>query len=88
MSKLPTSLTRAGLAVGAALLGYATLIEPYSVQIERVTLYCDRLPSRFDGYRVLLLSDFHSRRIGRRETKVLNMIHAMPRHHLHASRNE
>jgi predicted MPP superfamily phosphohydrolase len=82
MSKLPTSLTRAGLAVGAALLGYATLIEPYSVQIERVTLYCDRLPSRFDGYRVLLLSDFHSRRIGRRETKVLNMIHAMPRHDL------
>lgn len=67
-------------AGAAALLAYATLIEPFAIHHVEITLLCERLPKAFDGYRVLLLSDFHSRRMAVRERKVLKMIEAIPEH--------
>lgn len=69
-------------ATGAAALGYATLIEPFAIQLERVTIHCDRLPQEFDGYRILLLSDFHSRGFDWRERRILTMAGNLPEHDL------
>jgi len=77
-----SSLTRVGIAVGAGLLTWATLIEPYALHVERITLRCERLPAAFDGYKVLLLSDFHSRGIGLRERRVLKIVNALGQHDL------
>ena len=82
MSKATTRWTQAGIAIGAGLLAYATLIEPYALHVERVTITCERLPEQFDGYRVLLLSDFHSRGIGRRERGVLKIAEDLGEHDL------
>ncbi len=66
--------------VGAALFTYASAIEPQLVEHVQFTLNCPRLPAEFDGYRVLLLSDFHSRKFGMREQNVLKTIQNLPPH--------
>ena len=52
--------TAVGLGGGTALgsLGFA-LYEPSELQVERVEIYLRRLPSAFDGFRVVQLSDIH-----------------------------
>lgn len=68
--------------VGAGLLAYASLVEPFAVQNVEVELDCPRLPAAFDGYRVLLLSDFHARHLGLRERRILEMVSRLPEHDL------
>jgi predicted MPP superfamily phosphohydrolase len=68
--------------VGAGMLGYAIGIEPFAIRVEHVTLRCERLPSEFDGYRVLLLSDFHMRALDLRERRVLKIVSSLPEHDL------
>jgi hypothetical protein len=52
--------TTAGAAIaGVSSLGYATKVEPYWVDVERVHLTLPRLPSAFNGYKVAQLSDLH-----------------------------
>ncbi len=77
-SKTVASALIGGASVSGALLAYAALIEPYAIQHVKVTLWSERLPTSFDGYIVLLLSDFHSRGIERRERLVLDMVGALP----------
>lgn len=55
------------LAAGAAALAYATIVEPYDIAVERVEISLPRLPKTFDGLSILLISDLHTRRMGRRE---------------------
>ena len=80
MSDSNSSIRRGAAVAGAALLAYATMIEPYLLHVEHVTLWCGRLPSQFDGYKVLLLSDFHSRGIGLRERMMLKVVEGLPEH--------
>lgn len=77
-SKTVASALIGGASISGALLAYAALIEPYAIQHVEVTLWSERLPTSFDGYTVLLLSDFHSQGIERRERLVLDMIGALP----------
>jgi hypothetical protein len=52
--------TTAGAAIaGVGSLGYATRVEPYWVDVERVKLTLSRLPAAFHGYKVAQLSDLH-----------------------------
>ncbi|HEY3083344.1 MAG TPA: metallophosphoesterase [Chloroflexota bacterium] len=68
-------LIGAGLALGAAagmgLLGYATQVEPYWLEIVRRDLPLPGLPRPLDGLTVLHLSDLHSRPWDRRGARVV-----------------
>src|ERR671913_725538 len=44
---------------GAGVLAYARYVEPYWLDVERVTLELPRLALPFDGYRVVHISDIH-----------------------------
>ena len=78
-SKATTNTLVGSAAFSGALLAYAAFIEPYAIQHAEVTVWSKRLPPAFDGYKVLLLSDFHSRGIERRERLVLDMVAALPK---------
>ena len=74
-------MTRPGLwaAAGAlGLFGYAVGIEPYALELVRLTLQVPRLPPELEGYTILQVSDLHMRKIGRRERIVRSMIEALP----------
>ncbi len=65
----------AAVGVGAlAALGYALGVEPYAVQIVRLTLRLPRLPAAFDGCTILQISDLHMSQMGRREKIVRSLI--------------
>ena len=76
------SALTAGVITGAGLLAYATFVEPFAIHHERVTVRCERLPPAFDGYTVLLLSDFHARGFDLRERRVLQIVEKLPAHDL------
>lgn len=75
-------MTRPGLWAAAAgalgLLGYAAGVEPYAVELVRLTLNVPRLPPEFDSYTILQVSDLHMRQIGRRERIVRSLIQSLP----------
>jgi len=53
-----------GFGIAAGLTGlagilYAVGVEPNDIQIETQTIHLQRLPARFDGFKVALLSDLH-----------------------------
>jgi predicted MPP superfamily phosphohydrolase len=53
-----------GFGIAAGLTGlsgvlYSTGVEPNDIRIERETIHLRRLPARFDGFKVALLSDLH-----------------------------
>jgi uncharacterized protein len=57
------------------LAGFAYMyFESQWIEVTRKTLEFDNLPPTFDGFQILLVSDFHSRRIGWRERRALAMI--------------
>jgi predicted MPP superfamily phosphohydrolase len=66
-------LAGAGVLI-AAIAAYAAGVEPYQLRVNRKTLYCPHLPESFEGLRILLLSDLHSSRYGRREKLVANVL--------------
>jgi uncharacterized protein len=47
------------LAGGLGATGYAALFEPNRLKITRTQVQIKRLPSRFDGVRIVLMADFH-----------------------------
>lgn len=67
-------------AVAASVAGamYATAFEPYNIELRRISISLPRLPSAFDGFTILQLSDFHTRKIGRREKNVVRLTSALP----------
>jgi len=55
-------LKRASWGAGAAALGlagYSGLIEPNEVDVTRIDVRIDRLPSAFDQFRIAIISDLH-----------------------------
>ena len=62
-------------AASAAGLGaYATLIEPYNIQVRELELSFPNLPSDFDGYTILHISDLHLTKLGRLEKRAMRII--------------
>src|SRR5258708_19518047 len=47
------------LAGGLTTAGYATLFEPNRLKISRTRVQMKRLPMRLDGFRIVLMADFH-----------------------------
>ena len=63
------------IAASAAGLGaYATLIEPYNIQVRELELSFPNLPSDFDGYTILHISDLHLTKLGRLEKRAMQII--------------
>ncbi|MCL2748123.1 MAG: metallophosphoesterase [Oscillospiraceae bacterium] len=58
----------------AAFLSVNIYLSNYTLQLNRLTVWLPRLPSAFDGFRVVLLSDWHSARYGDNNEKLLDMI--------------
>ena len=61
-------------AAAAAIALYATAYEPFAIRLRRLRLNCPRLPTEFDGFTILQLSDLHMSKMGRRERRVTRMI--------------
>ena len=69
----------ATFAVSSAVLaGYALGVEPYWLQVTRVTLRPPRLPAALDGVSVLLLADLHMAHWGRREHLLSALLDRLP----------
>lgn len=67
MSRQNAWVSAAAAALGGAAFAYATLIEPYAIEMAKVEISLPRLPKEFDGYTILQISDLHMSRMGRRE---------------------
>lgn len=55
-------LKRASLiagTVGIGLGGYSWAIEPNEIDVKRIDIKLERMPSAFDGFKIALISDFH-----------------------------
>ena len=75
----PATVLATGTAgVGAALLGYATLVEPFAIEVVRVELSLPRLPPAFDGYTIYQISDLHTQTFGRRERTLASLAEQLP----------
>ncbi len=75
------SISWAGALAGATalgLLGYAVGIEPYFIETVHLDLFAPRLPSAFEGYTIVQVSDLHMRQMGRRERIVEQILQHLP----------
>lgn len=77
MKRSTALLTGAG-GVGAALFGYATLVEPFAIEVVRVEISLPRLPPAFDGYTIYQISDLHTQNFGRRERLLTSLAQHLP----------
>ncbi len=66
------------LSSAAVLCTYALGVEPYRLQVARVTLRPPRLPAALDGVSFLLLADLHMARWGRRERLLADLLDTLP----------
>ncbi len=53
---------------------YCYIFEPNNLQIKEAEIKLKNLPEQFRGVRIIHLTDFHSKKFGRREKKVLKMV--------------
>jgi predicted MPP superfamily phosphohydrolase len=51
--------TAIAVGLGGAMAGYAAVLEPNDLVVERRQIRLPRLPNAFDGFRIVLLTDFH-----------------------------
>ncbi len=64
------------VAVGVALTGYS-LYDNNRIVIVRQTIVVDGLPAAFDGFRILQLSDLHSRQFGAHQKRLDDVINSL-----------
>ncbi|MCD6528098.1 metallophosphoesterase, partial [bacterium] len=63
------------LIVGFLIMGvWGIFILPNLIKVERLSLQINNLPPSFKGVKILHLTDFHSKKFGRKEKKVLKMV--------------
>jgi predicted MPP superfamily phosphohydrolase len=67
-------LTLAGALAAAGIGGYMIFVEPYRIQVREYELSFPSLPSAFDGYLILHLSDLHTTKFGRLERRLMEII--------------
>lgn len=63
-----------GLATAAAACAY---IENFTIESENFDVYSNKIPADFEGYRVLQLSDFHSKDFGQGNRRLISAIDAL-----------
>jgi len=66
------------IVVGTSLLTifliYSFFKEPFDIRLERKTIFLTKLPENFEGLKIIQISDLHSRRFGRKEKRVLEIM--------------
>jgi len=63
------------LIVGFFIIGtLAFFITPNLIKVERLSLQINNLPPSFEGTKILHLTDFHSKKFGRKEKNVLKLV--------------
>lgn len=65
------------LFVIGACYAYGRLIEVDWLKIERLEVPIHRLPEEFDGFKIIHLSDFHIKEMGKREKKLIPMVNSV-----------
>ncbi|NQT46950.1 MAG: metallophosphoesterase [Candidatus Omnitrophica bacterium] len=60
----------------AAFLFYLIFIEPKSLEVNRLTLHLDNCPQGLRGTKMVHLSDFHTRRFGEFERRVIEIVNS------------
>jgi predicted MPP superfamily phosphohydrolase len=78
MERRHSTLFGAGLLAGAGALAYAAAVEPYWIDVPRLELFTPRLPEAYSGYTIYIVSDLHTRRMGRRERSVAAILRDLP----------
>lgn len=53
---------------------YGFFFEPNNLKVEEIEVKLKNLPSSFEGARIILLSDFHSKNFGKKEKRVLEIV--------------
>lgn len=69
-----TLATIAGAGTIAAFGAYAMLYEQFNIKVRELELSFPNLPSAFDGYTLLHLTDLHLTKLGRLEKRVMEII--------------
>lgn len=57
-----------------AFLGVFLLLQQFSLQTVQTTVFSDKLPKSFDGFRVVQISDLHGRQFGRENRRLLSAV--------------
>jgi len=55
-------------------LVYSILKEPFNVCLERKDIFLEKLPTNFDGLKIVQISDLHSKKFGKKEKRILEII--------------
>ncbi|MFH1837887.1 MAG: metallophosphoesterase [Candidatus Kuenenbacteria bacterium] len=53
---------------------WSFFIEPNFIKIEKISINIENLPASFKGTKIVQLSDFHSKKFGKKEKKVLKIL--------------
>jgi len=56
------------------LIAYSVFKEPFDIRLECKTIFLKKLPENFEGLRIIHISDLHSKKFGRKEKKILEII--------------
>jgi len=72
------ALSRLLPTVAGSLLSYASLIEPRWFELTELELRLPRWPAALDGYTILQLSDFHTRRVSHVERHIAELADTLP----------
>ena len=56
------------------LVVYLLFIEPFHIVLERRNIFLKKLPSNFDGLKIIQISDLHSKKFGKKEKRILEII--------------
>ena len=56
------------------LIVYSFFKEPFDIRLENITISFKKLPENFDRLKIIQISDLHSKKFGKKEKKVLEII--------------
>ena len=48
--------------------------EPFDIRLERKTIFLKKLPENFEGLKIIQISDLHSKKFGKKEKRILEII--------------
>jgi len=53
---------------------YSLFKEPFDIRLERKIISLEKLPENFEGLKIIQISDLHSKKFGRKEKRILEII--------------
>lgn len=68
-----SNLIQCGI-VAAGMLTAVTVYQNLNITVTKSDLYFENLPTNFDNYKIVLLSDIHSRNFGKKQKSLINQV--------------